>query len=176
MMDHAARRGTVRVEGGAATMTFERHLRHPPEEVWDALTGAEHLQHWYMTKARIEPRPGGSVEFFSGPAQVHVTGRVLVWDPPRVFEHERNVAPSGWVTVEERSVIRWELTPEPGGTLLRMTHRRLDPRLVVQIAPAVHGLLDRLEAGLDGGPLPDLARRMGEVRALYPATPDAARG
>jgi len=170
MMDHAARRGQVTYEGGTATLRFERHLRHPPEDVWDALTSSEHLQRWYMTQASIEGKPGGSIVFFSGPAKVHVTGRVLVWDPPRVFEHERNIEPSGWVTTGEQSIIRWELTAEPGGTLLRLTHRRLDPRLAVQIAPATHVLLDRLEAGLDRAPLPDL-RRMEDVRGLYPAAP-----
>jgi len=163
----ALRAGTVSYEGGSATLTFERHLNHPIEEVWDAITGAEHLQRWYMTKAIIDGRKDGRIEFWSGSAQVHVTGRVLTWDPPRVFEHERNIEPRTGIPTGERSVIRWELTPEAGGTRLRLTHTRLSRKLAVQIAPATHALLDRLEDELGDAPLADLPRRIAEVRSLY---------
>jgi uncharacterized protein YndB with AHSA1/START domain len=163
----ASRAGKVSVEGASATLTFERHLGHPIEDVWDAITGPEHLQHWYMTKAIIEGRMDGRIELWSGGAQVHVTGRILTWDPPRVFEHERDIKPQKGIPTGERSVIRWELTPEAGGTRLRLTHRRLAPQLAIQIAPATHALLDRLEDELDHVPLGDFPRRIAEVRALY---------
>ncbi len=164
----ALRVGKVSYEGGSATLTFERHLGHPIEDVWDAITGSEHLQRWYTTKALIESKKDGRIEFWSGSAQVHVTGRILTWDPPRVFEHERNIEPRTGIPTGERSVIRWELTPEAGGTRLRLTHTRLPPKLAAQIAPATHALLDRLENELDRMPLADLPRRIAEVRALYP--------
>jgi uncharacterized protein YndB with AHSA1/START domain len=164
----ASRAGKVTHEGGSAALTFERRLRHPIEDVWDAITGADHLQRWYMTRALIDGRKDGRVEMWSGAAQVHVTGRILAWDPPRVFEHERNVEPRQGMPQGEQSVIRWELTPEQGGTILRLTHTRLDPRLAVQIAPATHALMDRLEDGLDHAPFADFPRRIAEVRGLYP--------
>ncbi len=164
----ALRAGRVSYEGGSATLTFGRHLGHPIEDVWDAITGSDHLQRWYMTKAIIEGRKDGRIEFWSGSAQVHVTGRILTWDPPRVFEHERNIEPRKGISTGERSIIRWELTPEAEGTRLRLTHTRLAPELAVQIAPATHALLDRLENELDDAPLADFPRRIAEVRSLYP--------
>jgi len=164
----ASRAGKVSYEGGSATLTFERHIRHPIEDVWIAITGSEHLQRWYMSKAIIEGRKDGRIELWSGSAQVHVTGRILTWEPPRVFEHERTVEPRKGIPTGERSILRWELTPEPGGTHLRLTHTRLAPQMAVQIAPATHALLDRLENELDHVPLTALPQRIAEVRSLYP--------
>jgi len=164
----ASRAGSVSYEGGSATLTFERHFRHPVEDVWGAITGSEHLERWYMSKAIIEGRKDGRVELWSGNAQVHVTGRILTWDPPRVFEHERNMEPRKGIPSGERSIIRWELTPEAGGTRLRLTHTRLAPQMAVQIAPATHALLDRLEDDLDHAPFAVFSRRIAEVRSLYP--------
>ena len=164
----ALRAGKVSYEGGSATLTFERFLRHPVEDVWDAITGSDHLERWYMTKALIDGRKDGRVELWSGSAQVHVTGRILTWDPPRVFEHERIMEPRKEIPSGERSVIRWELTPEAGGTLLRLTHTRLAPQMAVQIAPATHALLDRLENELNDAPLGDFPLKIAEVRSLYP--------
>src|SRR5438445_439610 len=132
----ASRAGKVSYEGGSATLTFERHIGHPIEDVWDAITGSEPLQRWYMSKAIIEGRKDGRIELWSGSAQVHVTGRILTWEPPRVFEHERTMEPRKGIPTGERSIIRWELRPEAGGTQLRLTHTRLAPPIAVPIAPA----------------------------------------
>lgn len=159
--------GQVLHENGQATLLFERRLAHPPQDVWDAITSPEHLQRWYMTKAIIDGRPGGSIEFWSGAGKVHVKGRILVWDPPRVFEHERVIEPTPEMPLSERSLMRWELEPDGEGTRLRLTHSRLAPAMATQIAPATHALLDRLEDEVAGRPLADMGRRFAEVRRLY---------
>jgi uncharacterized protein YndB with AHSA1/START domain len=164
----AERVGTVTFDGDYATMRFERRLRHPIDVVWEALTESEHLARWYMTKANIEARAGGRIEYWSGPAQLHVTGRILTWDPPRVFEHEWNLEPLAQLPTGERSVVRWELEPDGEGTILRVTHRRLTRRTAIGFAPGVHAFLDRLEDQLDGAPLADWYARIEEVRTNYP--------
>ncbi|HEX9339844.1 MAG TPA: SRPBCC domain-containing protein [Thermoplasmata archaeon] len=161
--------GTVAFDGEYATIAFERRLRHPVDVVWEALTESEHLARWYMTKAIIEARAGGRIEYWSGPAQVHVTGRILTWDPPRVFEHEWNATLRADLP-DERSVVRWELEPDGEGTILRLTHRRLTRRTAIGFAPGVHAFLDRLEDQLDGVPLADWPARVEEVRAGYPSS------
>src|SRR5438309_1718298 len=109
----ASRAGKVSYEGGSATLTFERHIGHPIEDVWDAITGSEPLQRWYMSKAIIEGRKDGRIELWSGSAQVHVTGRILTWDPPRpAFRrvhrpaHSTTVA-SPWPTPTQRVARPW---------------------------------------------------------------------
>ncbi len=165
---HTSQAGTLTFEGGHATLAFERRIRHPVQVVWEAVTEPEHLARWYLTKARLEAHEGGSIDYLTGPAQVHVTGKVLVWDPPRVFEHEWNVEPRKDLPTGEKTIVRWELTPEGDGTLLRFTHRRLTRQTAIVFAGGMHGFLDRLENELDGKPLADWVTRINEVRANYP--------
>lgn len=167
-LDHASRRGTLTLENGTATLRFERRLQHPIEDVWNAITSPDHILRWAMSRAIIDGRPGGNVDFVTGPARVHATGRVLAWDPPRLFEHESKIEPGGYVSITDDSILRWELTPlSPRETLLRFTHTRVSPTMAIGVTPARHALLDRLEAELNHAPLPDLGKRMNEIGPLY---------
>src|SRR5213080_191190 len=163
-----SRLGTLTFEGDYATLTFERRIRHPVELVWEAITEPEHLARWYLTKARVEAREGGSIEYLTGPAQVHVTGKILIWEPPRVFEHEWNVEPRKDLAKGERSIVRWELTPVGDTTLLRFSHRRLTRPTAIVFAGGMHAFLDRLEDQLEGRPLGDWLTRVGQIRPEYP--------
>jgi uncharacterized protein YndB with AHSA1/START domain len=160
--------GTVTFEGEYATITFLRRIAHPPEDVWSAITDPDQLQSWYMTRATIAGGKDGSIDFVSGPAQYHVTGRILSWDPPYLFEHEWKVEPSPGLPSGEESVVRWELAREGYETLITLTHRRLTRRTATGFAPGIHVFLERLVAQLDGGPMPDWRSRVEEVRRYYP--------
>ncbi|MFP2932731.1 SRPBCC family protein [Pyxidicoccus sp. 3LG] len=162
-------KGEVRIEGGTATLVFQRRLRHPPEAVWAALTDPEQLRQWFMTTAKIDGRPGGSVDMVSGPARFHWTGRILAWEPYRLYEYEWNVAPRAELPTGEQSIVRWELAPADEGTLLTLTHRQLTKGTALGFAPGTHAFIDRLSAHLDKTPLPDWMRRYGEVQSAYPA-------
>ncbi len=162
------RTGSVTYEGDTATIAFERRLRHPIDRVWRALTEPEHLARWYLTAALIEGRAGGSIDYVSGPSRLHVTGKILAWDPPHLFEHEWNLEALPGHSQGERSVVRWELTPDGDGTILRVSHRRLTRGTASGFVSGVHAFLDRLEEELDGKPLTDWTARVGEVRGLYP--------
>lgn len=160
--------GAVVVEGAVATLVFRRRLEHPPEAVWRALTEPSELATWYMTRATIDPREGGSVDFVSGPSRLRVTGRILTWDPPRVFEHEWKVAPRGELPSGEDAIIRWELHPDGAGTVLHLEHRKLNRDTAIGFAPGTHAFIDRLAALLDGLPLPEWQKRYQEVAGSYP--------
>ncbi len=160
----ASRLGHVKVEGNHATLVFERRLPRPPEDVWKALTDREQLSRWYLPEARIDGRVGGTVDFHS--RQGRVTGSILVWDPPHVFEHEWKVDRPGFPK-GEYGVIRWELVGEGVETILKLTHRNLPRETAPNFAPGVHAVLDRLEAFLTKSPLPDWQKRQDEVRTLY---------
>lgn len=166
----ASRKGMITIDGDHATLAFERRLHHPPEEVWKAITEPEHLARWYMTTARIDPGPGGSVDYVSGPSHFHVTGKILTWDPPRVFEHEWNVEPRNELPHGERSVLRYELTRDGDETILRVTHRHLNRGTGRGFVSGLHAFLDRLEEDLDGMPLSDWQGRFAELRPLYQAS------
>ncbi|MBX5483773.1 MAG: SRPBCC family protein [Myxococcaceae bacterium] len=162
--------GKVTVDGEFATLEFERQLRFPPEEVWSALTDPAQLREWYLViRAEIDGRPGGTVEMVTGPAAFHWTGKILAWEPNRLFEYEWNTPPCKDLPEGEQTVVRWELTPSGGGTLLKLTHRRLTKNTAFGFAPGTHAFMDRLEAHLARQPLPNWMQRYGEVRGAYPA-------
>ena len=121
-----------------------------------------------MMKAVVDAREGGFVDFVSGPSHLHVTGRVLTWDPPRVFEHEWKVAPRRELPSGEDAVIRWELRPDGSGTILHLENRKLNRDTALGFAPGTHAFIDRLVAHLDGLPMPDWQRRYQEVAPSYP--------
>jgi hypothetical protein len=69
------------------------------------------LAAWFNTKAVMDGRNGGTIDFVSAPAGFHTTGGILVWKPPQVFEHEWHIAPHPDLlpNSEPEAVIRWEL-------------------------------------------------------------------
>jgi uncharacterized protein YndB with AHSA1/START domain len=160
--------GAVVADGEKATLVFRRHLGLPPEAVWKALTDPSELSRWYMTQAEIDGREGGTIDFVSGPSRLHVTGRILIWDPPRVFEHEWKVAPRAELLTGEDAVIRWELRRDGDGTMLHLEHRSLNRQTALGFAPGTHAFMDRLEAQLSQQPLPNWNERYQQVAPQYP--------
>ena len=161
--------GTLVEEGDHATLTFRRAYRHRPEHVWAALTTPEGLREWLLcTEAVIEGRAGGRIEMVSGPPGYRSTGEILIWEPPRVLEYEWNVAPVPEMPKGERAIFRYELSADGDWTRVLVTYRRLTRKSARGFLPGLHAFLDRLEAQLDGRPLPDWLARFGELRAHYP--------
>ncbi|HET7538429.1 MAG TPA: SRPBCC family protein [Polyangiaceae bacterium] len=162
-------RGTWIQDGEHATLIFRRVYRHAPEQVWDAISTAEGLREWLLcSHALIEPRVGGRIELVSGPAAYHSSGRILVWEPPRVLEYEWNVAPVPEMPQGEHAIFRYELTAEGSSTHVLVTYRRISAQTARGFLPGVHAFLDRLEAQLAGRSPPDFLQRFSELRAEYP--------
>jgi uncharacterized protein YndB with AHSA1/START domain len=164
------RNGTVVIDGDHATLTFHRTYRHRPEHVWEAISTPEGLRAWLMcTHAVIDGREGGTIELVSGPPAYRSTGKILVWDPPRVLEYEWNVDPVPEMPRGESAIFRWELTPDGDDTHVVVIYRRITKETARGFLPGLHAFLDRLEAQLDGSALPDFVERFAELRAQYPA-------
>ncbi|MGV0790982.1 SRPBCC family protein [Mycolicibacterium sp. XJ1819] len=159
------RTGRLTIEGDRAVLTFQRRLRFPVDAVWSAITDPAHRNEW-MGHTTIDPREGGMIETMpdgppAPPDMKRMTGRIRVWDPPFVFEHEwhQRVIDDG----NENSVVRYELRPDGDGTLLTFTHRGLGIPNAEGFLPGTHAYLDRLEAHLADDPLPGWAERYQEV-------------
>ncbi|MFN0095952.1 MAG: SRPBCC family protein [Dehalococcoidia bacterium] len=160
--------GTIVTAAGIALIAFERRLAHPVDAVWAAITDPEQVAGW-LGAGTIEARAGGRVALRTGPPESGIrgliSGEVLTWDPPRVFEHE-------WVQPGLAvSVVRYELEAEAGGTVLRLTHRRSASPVATGGRAGWHAFLDRLGAQLDGLPVPAWAHRRAEVQAAYGEAP-----
>src|SRR5262249_18479460 len=144
--------GTVEQISGRWVLRFERRLRHPREKVWEALTRPDRMQEWFGEgDVDLDLVDGGKfVVRTTGPPQLveaiireageealvqHNT--VLRVEPPSLFEHTFG---------DPDSVVRWELTPDSDGTLLRLTHTE-PPAFAIEHRPrdlaGWHAILER---------------------------------
>ena len=149
-------------DGDRSVLRFERHLPHPVEKVWRAVTDPAHLSHWFPATMEIaDPRPGGRIRFaFPGGELEGSDGLITELDPPRVFAFTWNGDP-----------LRIELIPEPGGCRLVFTHGFGDWPMAGSFAAGWHTCLDALEAALDGRDAPQQAT--GEYAARHDTYLDA---
>jgi uncharacterized protein YndB with AHSA1/START domain len=168
-MDHQQRKGDVVDDGASSSVVFERRLPYPIEAVWRALTDPEERAKWFG-RTTLEARQGGAISMIADgppmPEQVRsMTGEVLVWDPPHVFEH-------AWrQTLIGDTVVRYELRRDGDVTVLKLVHRGFRPKDAAGYIPGQHAYLDRLEAALAGQPAPAWQARYSEVAGLYGPLP-----
>jgi uncharacterized protein YndB with AHSA1/START domain len=133
--------------------THAVHVAARPEQVFDYFTRPEAIVRWMGDYAVLDPRPGG--EFTLDINGVPVRGRYLELEPPRrlvvSWGHAgSDTLPPGASTVEI------SLTPERGGTTVRVVHRNLPELEARQHAAGWAHFLERLVvAGADGDPGPD---------------------
>ena len=144
--DH--RYGQVTEEpGGGRRLEFRRSWPDPIEDVWSALTDDERLARWIGSYEG--PRGTGARGAFTmtqeaEPAREEVT--IVECDPPRRLVLE-------W-TAELRWRVELDLAARDGGTELRFTQVLATPDGASDIATGWHWYLDKLEAGVTGGPRP----------------------
>lgn len=159
--------GELIINGDRATLRFERWLPHPPAKVWAAITESAQRAKW-MGPTVIEPRVGGLIDTMptdppAPPEAKRMTGRITVWDPPRVFEHVWHQH------IVEPGHVRYELHPDNNGTRLVLTHSGLGVRNAGGFRPGTHAFLDRLAALLDGSAMPVWSQRYRQLaQSIYP--------
>jgi uncharacterized protein YndB with AHSA1/START domain len=108
--------GTLVQDGDQYVLRFERHLGHPVERVWRAVTEPSQLAEWFPGQPRIELRIGGAAHFEQpgfdiDPELLPTYGTVTELDPPRRFAFR-------W----GEDLLRFELTAQSDGCLLVFTH------------------------------------------------------
>jgi uncharacterized protein YndB with AHSA1/START domain len=113
--DDGSTDGTVTRDGRHAEIRFERHLPYPVDEVWSALTEPARTVTWWGD-LDIDPRPGGRFDLtWLNPTPdgdrltMHAT--ITVFDPLRLLE----------TSGDTHGLLRWELSPHDGGTMLVFT-------------------------------------------------------
>ncbi|WP_371563702.1 SRPBCC family protein [Streptomyces canus] len=71
------------LDDGGPAVRFVRTYDHPVARVWQFVTDADELAHWFPSRAEIELRPGGTIKFSGDPHMEDSTGRVIALDEPR---------------------------------------------------------------------------------------------
>lgn len=140
MVDHqASPHGALGVIAEPGTIRFERLLAGPAGRVWDFLTESDKRGKW-LAWGTMEPRADAVFELRFHHAGLstnqapipdkwkriragHITRhRVTRFEPPHVLAFTWGDGANG------DSEVTFELTPQDGGTLLVLTHRRLADR------------------------------------------------
>ena len=171
--------GTVEQIDGRWVLRFQRRLRHPREKVWDALTRADRMHEWFgqgdvdldlVDGGKFHIRTTGPPELVdaiireAGEEALVQHNTVLHVEPPSVFEHTFG---------DPDSIVRWELTPDGDGTLLRLAHTEPPTFMTTKDGPrdlaGWHQLLEQLASALDGKPGVWLADEWEGLRDEYAA-------
>lgn len=132
-------------DDGRQVVRFERHLAHPVERVWSALTEPDELIRWWGD-ADVELVEGGrftmrwlNVDEDGNGAVMHAT--ITELDPPHLLETSGDM----------HGVLRWELRPEDGGTRLTFSSTlELPEEFRTKVLAGWHWHLDALAETLDG--------------------------
>lgn len=135
--------GTVEtLDSGVWQLRFARHLRHPVEEVWAAITEPARLAAWFPTTITGDRKVGASLEFvFPGGEAPPFAGEVLAWEPPHTFAFR-------WGT----DTIRLEVESDGEDTILTLLDALDAHGKAARDAAGWHTCLDALEAALAGDP------------------------
>jgi uncharacterized protein YndB with AHSA1/START domain len=139
-----------------------------PETVFQYFTDPTRMVEWMGTEATLDPRAGGVCRI-NPTGHAVMSGRFLEVDPPR-----RIVFTWGWetelyATPPQSTVVEVSLVPIGKDTLVRLTHRRLQPAAVAFHREGWEHYLPRLAraaAGADAGvdPWRDIAVALQQLR------------
>jgi uncharacterized protein YndB with AHSA1/START domain len=114
-----------------------------PQDVFHSLTDAHQLDRWIAKKVRLDPRPGGEIDFGWG----HGPVRILEIVPSRKLSYS-------WRWAEEPdTVTTWELEGSEGGTRLTVVQSGFAPdRKGEDYYIGWHKFIWRLKTMLEAGP------------------------
>lgn len=129
-------------------LIFERLLPHPVERVWKVMTHPELIAKWLMDND-FAPEVGHAFTFRARPVPgwSGVTHCVVL----ELVPHQKIVYSWGNGTESDsglRTQVTWTLTPEPGGTRVRLVHagfRPLDMAGYKGVGSGWPGILERVE-------------------------------
>src|SRR6266550_4009539 len=136
--------GTLLRDRGRWAIRFERHLRHPVERVWRAVTEPAELAHWFPGEVDVDLTVGGKITFTQpdldiDPELTPTYGEVTELDPPLLFAFTWGDQP-----------LRFELMPDGDGCVLVFTQTFDNRAAAPRFAAGWTVCLANLDAALDG--------------------------
>jgi uncharacterized protein YndB with AHSA1/START domain len=105
-----AAKTAVKQTNGAKTLTVEKEMAQPVDNVWQALTQSPLIEKW-LTKNDFKPVVGHKFHFRADWGVVD--GQVLAVKPNKTLSYT-------WAAYGLKTVVTWTLTPTKTGTHVRM--------------------------------------------------------
>jgi uncharacterized protein YndB with AHSA1/START domain len=155
--------GTFERTADGGVIRFERHLRYPVREVWDAITNPVRLAEWWLphdADITIDLRTGGEMTIRSQGDEPPITCTIRHVEPPLLFEHTH---------IDGTSHLRWELESVDSGCVLRVSNFVTDTASAIakSYVAGLHVSLGRLAAYLAGQPVAWDWDAFAETQAHY---------
>ena len=123
------------VRSPSDTISLEFDLRHPPEQVWRALTDPALLAEWLLPVVGLELEPGAAFTFRTQPQpgwDGTVNCRLIESTAHRTLSYT-------WVVGDIDTVVTFTLTPTASGTQLSLVHSGFRPHQKRNFGGARHG-------------------------------------
>lgn len=144
------------LEDGRWQLRFTRTLAHPRPKVWRAVTEPEHLAHWFPTTIDGERVAGAALRFtFPNDVASPMEGVMVACEPESLIEF-------AWGP----EIIRIELEPVSGGTLLTLLDTLEERGKAARDGAGWHACLAALEMALAGDD--DARERMDVWHEVHP--------
>ena len=125
---------------------LSRHLPHDAASVWAMLTESDRLPQW-LACGSIELRQGGTVHIDFTDSGTVIDSQVSAFAAGRLLEYS-------WSHGNEAArPLRWELTPEAGGTRLDLSVSTPAGEDAAKACAGFEGHLEMLAAALEGVPI-----------------------
>lgn len=128
---------TAQITPDKEAVVSEIFVAAPPKRVFEALIDPKQVMSWWtgedcqIERFELEPRQGGKWTYdtkqsrlnVNGVSKFHCEGEVIEYDPPRLLAYT-------WIAnwhddPTRRTIVRYELMPEEGGTQIKVTHSGL---------------------------------------------------
>ncbi|HEY7630767.1 MAG TPA: SRPBCC family protein [Thermoleophilaceae bacterium] len=155
---------------GQTVIHFERRLAHSPERVWEAITDPEQVIRWWG-ELSANLRQGGdfTLRWLNEDEEGRSSGwrgTLTEYDPPRVLETTGLWGSMSEAWGENNATLRFELTPDGDGTVLRFTNtlETMPDEFRTKTLAGWHWHLDALAGVLDGKP----DRKLWDVEGWEP--------
>ncbi|WP_336687884.1 SRPBCC domain-containing protein [Chryseobacterium bernardetii] len=105
-------------------ITVQYKINAPVEKVWKALTDKDEMKSWYFDIQDFEPTVGKVFNFYEpgGENKYHHQGEILDIIPNQKIKHTWSYPDFS----DQKTTVIWELQPENGGTLVKLTHEDID--------------------------------------------------
>ena len=99
---------------------LERLFNSPPSKLWKALTDKNEMKSWYFDLAEFKAEVGFKFEFTGGPSPERQY--VHLCEVTEVIPQKKLTYSWSYTGYTGKSFVTFELLPQEGKTLLRLTH------------------------------------------------------
>ena len=161
---------------------YVTYIASTPEKVWEALTGAEFTrQYFFGHSIEVEAEVGGRFILRAPDGSVHMSGRVIEYDPPRRLATTWRVEGMEAFRELPKSLVTYEIEPMGGSVKLTMTeaHQWDIPDAILAggrqgwpfILSSLKSILETgkpIEVGVKMGPPPEMMAAIKEAVTRNP--------